>query len=177
MGKRSNFERRERDFYETPESAVLPLLKFLPQGPKGVQYIEPCVGNGALIQHLGKHGHECVFQSDIDLDVRTTDYRKYTPDSIYEKWIITNPPWSRDILHPAIENLSKQYKTWLLFDADWMHTKQARPFLKKCVWIVSVGRVKWIENSKHTGKDNCCWYLFDSRHNFDFNTTFFNVEK
>jgi hypothetical protein len=27
--------------------------------------------------------------------------------------------------------------------------------------IVSVGRVKWIEGSKNTGKDNCAWYLFD----------------
>ncbi len=27
-----------------------------------------------------------------------------------------------------------------------------------------IGRVKWIEGSKHTGKDNTCWYLFDSKH-------------
>jgi hypothetical protein len=27
--------------------------------------------------------------------------------------------------------------------------------------IVSIGRVKWIEDSKSVGKDNCCWYLFD----------------
>ena len=28
MGKRSDFERRERDFYPTPEEAVLPLLSY-----------------------------------------------------------------------------------------------------------------------------------------------------
>ena len=50
--------------------------------------------------------------------------------------------------------------TWLLFDADWAHTKQARPYLKYCDKIVSVGRVKWIPDSKMTGKDNCAWYLF-----------------
>lgn len=27
MGKRSNFERNPRDFYRTPEAAVLPLIK------------------------------------------------------------------------------------------------------------------------------------------------------
>ena len=27
-----------------------------------------------------------------------------------------------------------------------------------------VGRVKWIEDSKSVGKDNCCWYLFDYNH-------------
>jgi len=25
-----------------------------------------------------------------------------------------------------------------------------------------VGRVKWIPDSKMTGKDNCAWYLFDN---------------
>ena len=25
----------------------------------------------------------------------------------------------------------------------------------------SVGRVKWIPDSKMTGKDNCAWHLFD----------------
>jgi len=46
------------------------------------------------------------------------------------------------------------------FDADWMHTKQAAPYLKHCAMIVSVGRVRWIKGSKQDGKDNCAWYLF-----------------
>jgi hypothetical protein len=29
---------------------------------------------------------------------------------------------------------------------------------------VAIGRVKWIEGSKHTGKDNFAWYRFDDRH-------------
>lgn len=36
--------------------------------------------------------------------------------------------------------------------------------MKMCVKVVSVGRVKWIEDSKMTGKDNCAWYLFDENH-------------
>ena len=43
-----------------------------------------------------------------------------------------------------------------------MHTKQSRDYLQFCRKIVSVGRVKWIPDSKHTGKDNCAWYLFDT---------------
>jgi hypothetical protein len=74
---------------------------------------------------------------------------------------ITNPPWNRKILHPLIENLSAQLPTWLLFDADWIHTKQSIPYLPKLKKVVSIGRVKWIEGSKSVGKDNCCWYLFD----------------
>ena len=75
---------------------------------------------------------------------------------------ITNPPWDRKLLHPFIEGWMQMCPTWLLFDADWMHTKQSAILMSYCVKVVSVGRVKWIEGSKSVGKDNCCWYLFDA---------------
>jgi len=53
--------------------------------------------------------------------------------------------------------------TWLLFDADWMHTKQAEEYLSRCEKIISVGRLKWIADSDHAGKDNCAWYLFGNQ--------------
>lgn len=79
-------------------------------------------------------------------------------------YIITNPPWSRNrdgtgILHDMIEHFRVNAPTWLLFDADWMHTGQAAPFLRYCQQIVSVGRVSWMENGV-SGVDNCAWYLF-----------------
>ena len=43
-------------------------------------------------------------------------------------------------------------------------TRQAAPYLPHCSDIVAIGRVKWIEGSKHTGKDNACWYKFNSKH-------------
>jgi len=63
------------------------------------------------------------------------------------------------VMHQIIERSLFWGPTWLLFDADWMHTKQATPYLPHCKKIVSVGRVKWFGNT--AGKDNCCWYLFD----------------
>jgi hypothetical protein len=148
MGKRSNFERIEKDFYRTPWEAVLPLLSHL---PGNIRYIEPCCGDGALIGHLNRN---CVRSFDLETDARA--YRLDT-DADY---FITNPPWTREVLHPIIENLCEQLPTWLLFDADWMHTKQSSELMVHCSTIVSVGRVKWIPGSKMTGKDNCCWYLF-----------------
>ena len=53
---------------------------------------------------------------------------------------------------------------WSLHDADWSHTHQAAPFLDMCSDIVSVGRMRWIPGSPHTGKDNVSWYRFDARH-------------
>lgn len=161
MGKRSDFERRERDFYPTPYEAVVPLLGHL--WPRA-QFVEPCAGDGVLVSHLHRHGHHCVSASDIephDQSVKALDV--FSAEIGCADCFITNPPWDRTILHPLIEHLSAQAPTWLLFDADWMHTRQAAPFMPWLVKIVSVGRVKWIPDSKMTGKDNCCWYLFDRR--------------
>ena len=135
MGKRSDYPRRERDFYPTPESAVLPLLDEL--RPETV-FDEPCCGDGSLVRALESHSDAMCF--------------------------ITNPPWSRPILHDMILHLSKLRPTWLLIDAGWMHTKQSIQFMDYCLKIVSIGRVKWIEGSKHTGKDDCVWMHFDHRY-------------
>ena len=158
MGKRSNFERVERDYYPTPYEAVVPLLKHLM--PKTV-FVEPCAGDGRLVDHLERHGHRCIQASDIDPRRRDVDRMDaFNCDVENGSVVITNPPWDRRILHPLINHFSAQAPTWLLFDADWMHTKQAAPYMDRLEASVSVGRVKWIEGSKMTGKDNCCWYLF-----------------
>lgn len=161
MGKRSNFERRPRDFYPTPRAALEPLLPHL---RAGTRFIEPCAGDGRLAGFLEEAGHVCLRQYDTEPrgekvlagDARVQRYEHRVSADCF----ITNPPWDRDVLHPIIENLLSQQTVWLLLDADWAHTRQAAPYLKKCHSIVSVGRVKWLEGSNHTGKDNCCWYQF-----------------
>lgn len=158
MGKRSpGFRRRPQDAYDTPYKAILPLLDHL----EPCQFVEPCAGNGKLIGHLERHGFECVAAFDThprDGRVHRGDATKLQRD---EHVFITNPPWTRAIMHPIITNLSRQAPTWLLFDADWAHTAQAAPLMPYCQKIVSVGRLKWIEDSPHAGKDNAAWYLFN----------------
>ena len=154
MGKRSDFERIPRDFYPTPEEAVLPLLPHLDYY---TIYTEPCVGQNHLVEILAKYGHECVYSYDYEEDA--TKSQKFQGECF-----ITNPPWDRKILHPIIQNLAMIAPTWLLFDADWVHTKQSRNYTGILSKIVSVGRVKWIPDSNMTGKDNCCWYLFDKNY-------------
>ena len=72
--------------------------------------------------------------------------------------VITNPPWNRKILHPMIENFIQYNGAWLVFDANWMHTKQSIELMKYCKKIVTVGRVRWIGDK--AGKDDVCWYQF-----------------
>lgn len=160
MGKRSSFERVPRDFYPTPREAVLPLLPHL---KPGTRFCEPCAGDGRLIDHLRDYGHHCASAWDIEPrrdDIWQHDATERLIGNI--DCFITNPPWDRTILHNLIVHLSYQHPTWLLFDADWMHTRQSAPFTPLLRKVVSVGRVKWIPDSPFTGKDNCCWYLFDA---------------
>jgi len=164
MGKRSDFKRNRLDKYATPEEAVIPLLSHL---KKPTYFCEPCAGDGALIKILRRHGHKCVAAYDAD-PAHSVIKRGYAELMVLDdlngaEMVITNPPWDRPVLHQIIERSFFLAPHWLLFDADWMHTKQAIPYMDACEKIVSVGRVKWIADSKGAGKDNCCWYLFDWR--------------
>lgn len=171
MSKRSaKFARKPRDFYPTPREAVLPLIPFL---PTVFSYWEPCAGDFSLCLHLDALTEsDALLTEAIDIEPRSDSVDK--GDALSRKaphntmCIITNPPWSRDILHKMIPHFASQRPTWLLFDADWMHTRQARPYLRYCSDIVSVGRVSWEQNGV-SGFDNCCWYgfgKFESKTNF-----------
>jgi len=137
----------------------------LPHLPENCPFTEPCAGDGQLIDILEDHGHICMWASDIEPQrkgIFKNDFKDLGYEETFESHkIITNPPWNRKILHPMIEHFISLGKgTWLLFDADWMHTKQSAPYIPYVNKIVSVGRVKWIPDSKSVGKDNCCWYHF-----------------
>jgi hypothetical protein len=156
MGKRSGFERIPNDAYTTPLAAVVPLVPHL----RGIRtFCEPCAGDGALVRHLEAHGLRCVYAGDI------ADGGDALAVERYPAPVITNPPWSRPLLHLLIEHFVQTAPcAWLLFDADWAHTRQSVPFLPRCSHILPIGRVKWIPNTRDTGKDNAAWYRFDARH-------------
>ncbi len=153
MGKRSAFKRRPLDTYDTPEAAVAPLLGHL---PLWCRFWEPCAGQLDLVNHLERHGFECVVPSNIEprdervfrLDALATC--RSDVDATGATHIITNPAWSRFILHPMILHFSAIRPTWLLFDADWVHTRQAARYLPHLRKIVSVDTSRlrqWFDKS------------------------------
>jgi hypothetical protein len=157
MGKRSNFERVEKDFYRTIDPRAVKALE--PHLGYVDWYAEPCLGNGDLVSSLSSYGYSCGYSSDIQNGVDALSLTSMDLDSA--DCIITNPPWTRSILHPMIMHfISISPYCWLLFDADWAHTKQSAPYMKYCSDIVSVGRLIWMEGTKTSGKDNCAWYRF-----------------
>jgi hypothetical protein len=164
LGKRSEFVRVEKDFYRTIDKrAVAALAPFLTPDTK---YAEPCYGYGDLEVNLSLYNHECVWKSDIDthyMDVQQKNALELDSNDLsMADCVITNPPWTRTILHPMIECLSNLKPTWLLFDSDWAFTKQSATLMKdRCTDIVAVGRLIWIPGTTMQGKDNCSWYRFD----------------
>ena len=159
MSKRcSIFERRDADFYQTPLLAVLPLRPYLNDI---TSFAEPCAGDGTLVRHLESFGLRCDWQGDIRYGRDALAFDAYGGAEVN----ITNPPHSREVMHRLITHLQRIAPTWLLIDADWAHTRQAAPYMAACTHIAAIGRVKWVEGSKFTGKDNFAWYRFDARHN------------
>lgn len=170
MGKRSNFEKRDKDKYLTPYAGAVPLTSFLPQ--RRFTFAEPCAGDGRLIRHIRDvtdNNAQCSFVGDIEPEhdlIPTFDALDIQERHLGgTELIITNPPWTRTkasgyILHRMINHFSDLRPTWLLFDADWLFTKQATPLLERLVCTVAIGRLKWIEGTNMAGKDNCQWAFF-----------------
>lgn len=164
MGKRSEFERKPRDLYRTWDRRAIAAL--LPHLHPRTRFIEPCAGAGDLVRQLEEAGHECVGASDIvplAEGIDQADALTLKMDAEYYGSVIwvTNPPWSRPILHALVSHLADQAPLWILIDADWVHTKQAIPFLPRIKKIVSIGRLRWEENTTMDGKDNCVWILLE----------------
>ncbi len=158
MGKRSNFAPRKNDAYLTwDRRAVPPLLPYLDDAP----FIEPCAGEGHLVDQLVGYGMQCAGAFDIEpgrpgiiaADARTL----WVPPGLQ---VVTNPPWTRELLHAIIRNLAPQAVTWLLFDADWLFTQQSAPLLQHLHLVVPVGRLRWVEGTRHDAQDSVAWYRF-----------------
>lgn len=169
MGKRSNFERVPKDFYQTIDPrAVAPLLPYL---KPHTRFAEPMCGEFALVRQLERAGHVCSWASDIerrDTEIVssgvTVGYKSTVADALtlttplqQADCIITNPVWSRPLLHQMIEHFRKQNMSWLLLDAAWAFTKQSSEYMKYCSMFIAVGRLFWIPGTRVSGKDDAAW--------------------
>ncbi|KAF0182712.1 MAG: methyltransferase [Hyphomonadaceae bacterium] len=151
------------DYWPTPMAAVLPLLPFLP--PR-TRFFEPCAGNGALIDHLVANGHKRYWACDIAPkrgDIITHDAIEYATslqkigclDEV--DFIITNPPYSESAMLRLLDCLPNFKPSWFLLQAGFVHNKYfapLKPFLKS---VASVGRIKWVEGSRHKSTKDYVW--------------------
>ena len=166
MAKRSNYEKKPRDAYFTPRAAVEPLKGLLPP----ITFCEPCAGDGRLANHIEEVIPEslCIYALDIEPQadwILQGDALSMSGESVEHcQMIITNPPFTWSLLKPMMDLWISLRPTLLLLPADMMHNKRFSSYLEKCVWVKSIGRVKWIEGSKMGGMENYIWALFNKEH-------------
>lgn len=159
MSKYSDFPRNKHDEYLTPFRAALPLKPFL----TGVRtFVEPCCANGQLINHIESFGPLCVYSGDIQTG--TDALTDVVLARTIADAIITNPPYTWELLEPMVRRFASIAPTWLLLEADFKHKVEAAPLIPMCSDIVSVGRIKWFQDTKHQSKSNYAWYRFHSQH-------------
>lgn len=167
MAKRSKFDRIPKDLYTTSDPRAFKALS--PHLPAGVKYVECCAGPMELIIGLAqlRPDVQCVAAYDAvgwhrDVTLRDATLPWTDEELNGADMFITNPPWTRKLMHAIIVALiSTGRPVWLLFDADWAYTQQAIPYLQYCSKIVSIGRLKWFKNTKHDPMDNAAWYCFE----------------
>lgn len=160
----TNYTRSARDFYKTPIKPIEPLTSHLPQN---LIFCEPCAGAYDLANNL------LYLRPDIKcnaaFDIFPQDDRIITKSAVDISesdlsgidMFITNPPFKWDMFEPILNNLLSYRPTWFLIPADFMHNKRMVPYMKKCSKLVSVGRIKWFDDSKASSTDNFCWYKFE----------------
>ena len=159
MGRRSDgFEKRPNDFYATPAPQAEIIARRL--APR-TRFIEPCAGDGALVMALEAAGHVCVAASDIeprDPEIATRDGAD-AGRALSEYTIVTNPPWSRELLLPLLDAWieSPARQVWLLLASTHLMNRYSGPYAPRTAEIIPAGRPKWIADSKWSAKDDACW--------------------
>ena len=161
MGKRSNYENNTpKDFWPTRDPSAIPQT-FMSM-VRGKTYAEPCYGDGDLEDLLMEIAH-CKWRSDVRETVgssKVMDATTLTKEMLTGcDMIITNPPFSWSLLKPLLDHLPTLKPTWFLLPANVMHNKRMGPYMEKCAWVISIGRLYWMEN-KVRGVDDFAWFRF-----------------
>lgn len=185
MGKREEEKkpRLGRDWYPTKDAvaatALLPHMWHQSEFRQGTRYIEPCAGDGSLMDLLASSGLPVTCVAAYDIEPQRADVTQRNclfltkADCMSAHEFITNPPYQWAMLQPILEHLPRLMPTWLLLPADMMHNKRMAEYMDICSDVQSIGRMWWFEdeNGKRVkGVDNYAWYKFD--HNYKGFTRF-----
>jgi hypothetical protein len=162
----SNYERKDRDLYETPFWVTHALVPHLPAGRK---IWEPACGSGSIVRVLASYGYD-VYASDVaDGEDFFADNTAHGSDGI-----ITNPPYTDVavfIQHAIDVMMPNNGFVAMLLAADFDSAKSRRNLFADCPifskTVVLTKRIVWFERTD--GKpaapsENHRWFIWDWKH-------------
>lgn len=183
MGKHSELERKDRDFYSTPIKAVQPLVPYL----GGINsYYEPFAGDGRLIENFKilTPDMKCGWATDIHpladgIDTCAFDDIDKT-DLVHQmisrgtQAVISNPPWlnTSESGYQLFRFVNKMcyggFPVIMLLNANlvnnkssWQNKVHGRSLMNLCYQVLPIGRVKWIDDSPFSAKEDSAWFFFN----------------
>ncbi len=158
----SNYARKERDEYNTPDWVVEALIPFLPECRK---IWEPACGQGNIVRVLADNGYD-VYATDI---VDGEDFFA-AKSSQQSDGIITNPPYtdSAVFIQRAIDvMMPRNGFVCMLLPVDYDSAKSRRNLFADCPIfsgkIVLLKRIVWFERDdgkKAAPSENHAWYVW-----------------
>lgn len=158
---KSNYPRREGDFYPTIDSrCVQALIETMPDLKKGL-LIDPCAPTGSgIVDSLRAMGLKA----------------KGTPDAFTKKlpahsfFIVSNPPYKRGIVNQIIQRQIDRIATGevlgvaMLLRSTFDHAKIYMPLFSNCRLyagqIKLTFRPRWIKDSKGSPIHNYVWQIW-----------------
>ncbi len=156
-----------KDLITTPAEPVRVLVKAL--GSQPLVYAELCAGDGRLISHLKGEGHICGWAADIaprapgierlDASLITSEQWEERPEI---EVAISNPPYSRHLAVPILTAaITWPVTSWWLVPLSWLGNQWFRPFAPHVRHLAVVGRIRWIEGSKHKSSEDYVWIAIE----------------
>jgi len=174
--RKSEFERRESDFYPTPvwctELLCVKLKNLGYLNKQDVKIWEPACGDHAMLNVLkDQFPHAHTLGTDIRDDYQTDFLTCVGYDAGWDA-IITNPPYRKDLIRAFIDRALAYTKesnglVAMLMRVDFDSAKtRADIFGEHPAWfgkIVLNKRVVWFDNPdcKASPSENHAWYIWD----------------
>ena len=128
-------ERVEHDYYATnPKALTMLLEKYILNGK---QFLEPCVGEGYLVEELKKH-YDNIEVDSLDIVNRgypntiVTDFLTYKTDKKYDV-IVTNPPYSlaQQFIEKSMSLLSDNGQIAMFLKIQFLEGGKRKNFYEK----------------------------------------------
>lgn len=182
--RRSGYERKAHDLYETPAWVTDIVARHLVENegvnPRTERVLEPAAGNGQMVRQLQAHGFRRVAATDIvdrpGLD-RVIDFRHLARELLEGQrehlpgLIITNPPYAKSIVVDFIKAALEVTRPRLgvvamLLKADFDSGKTRREiFGGHPAWgtkLVLLDRITWFAESEGADpSSNHAWYVWN----------------